>query len=177
MTGTEIQSYVESRLGRTFSPDDILLAINECLDEIGDLGLLYATIDISVDDGAQWYSLPDDFSKVKKVIQYEDDREYVYENWKYRNGSIRIPDEGDYHIISRKMPEYLTNIANNINNIHRLYNNAIKYYVLAWVRENEDLDDETSKVLFKRFNQKLKRAANTLISSKAPSRWTVVRNG
>jgi len=36
MTGTEIQSYVESRLGRTFSPDDILLAINECLDEIAD---------------------------------------------------------------------------------------------------------------------------------------------
>jgi len=175
MTGTDIQHYVEERLGRSFSPDTILLAINECIDEIADLALLYATIDLEVDDPAAWYSLPDDFSKVEHLLIYKEDKEYYYEGWIYRNGSIRIPDTGKFRIVSRKMPEYLTDIAESFNNIHRMYNNAIKYYVLGWVRENEDLDDQTSEKYYQKFNDKITRAAQTMISTKSPAKVQVIR--
>lgn len=177
MTGTDLQHYVESRLGRTFEPDEILEAINECIDEIGDMNLLYATIDISVDDTDQWYNLPDDYTKVVKVIKYKHSKEYIYEKWQYRNGKIRIPEGGTYKIVARKLPEYLENIAEPLNNIHRLYNNAFKYYVLGWIRENEDLDDQTAKVMFERFREKTQRAATTLISTKSPAQWKVIRHG
>lgn len=176
MTGTEIQSYVESRLGRTFSSADILLAVNECMDEIADLALLYGTIELSVDDGTQWYSLPDDFSKIEHIIIYESGKEYYYEGWIYRNGSIRIPDVGQYKIISRKIPEYLTDIAQSFNNIHRMYNNAIKYYTIAWIRENEDLDDQTSEKYYQKFKEKVARTAKTLISTKSPAKVQVIRH-
>ena len=175
MTGTEIQSYVESRLGRTFSPDDILLAINECLDEIADLSLLYATIDLDVTDGTQWYSLPEDFSTIEHLIIYENDKEYFYEGWIYRNGSIRIPDAGKFKIVARKMPDYLNDIAEPINNLHRMYNNAVKYYVLGWIRENEDLDDQISEKYYQKFTEKVQRAASTLISVKSPAKVQVIR--
>lgn len=175
MTGTEIQSYVENRLGRKFSPDDILLAINECLDEIADLALLYATIDLDVTDGTQWYSLPESFSTIEHLIIY-DNGEYYYEGWIYRNGSIRIPDTGSYRIVARKMPDYITDIAEPINNLHRMYNNAIKYYVLGWIRENEDLDDQISEKYYQKFTEKVQRAATNLISTKSPAKVQVIRH-
>jgi len=174
MTGTEIQSYVESRLGRTLSPDDILLAINECLDEIADLALLYATIDLDVTDGTQWYELPEDFSTIEHLIIY-DNGEHYYEGWIYRNGSIRIPDAGSYKIVARKMPDYLNDIAEPINNLHRMYNNAVKYYVLSWIRENEDLDDQISEKYYQKFTEKVQRAASSLISTKSPAKVQVIR--
>ena len=175
MLGTDVQSYVESRLGRTFEQDDILLAINECLDEIADLSLLYATSDVSVSDTTQWYALPESYSKVEKIIKYEDGKEYIYEGWNYRNGTIRIFDEGDYRIVARKIPDYLTEIADSFTEIHRTYYNAIRYYVLAWVRENEDLDDQTSEKYYQKFNDKITRAAQTMISTKSPAKVQVIR--
>ena len=175
MTGTEIQSYVESRLGRTLSPDDILLAINECLDEIADLALLYATIDLDVTDGTQWYELPEDFSTIEHLIIYDSEGEHFYEGWIYRNGSIRIPDAGSFKIVARKMPDYITDIAEPINNLHRMYNNAIKYYVLGWIRENEDLDDQISEKYYQKFTEKVQRAASSLISTKSPAKVQVIR--
>jgi hypothetical protein len=175
MIGTDVQSYVEKRLGRTFEADTILTAINECLDEIADLSLLYATSDVSVSDTTQWYALPESYSKVEKVIKYEDEEEYIYVGWDYRNGTIRLFDEGNYRIVARKIPDYLTEIADSFSEIHRTYYNAIRYYVLAWVRENEDLDDQTSEKLYQKFNDKVTRAARTLISTKSPAKVQVIR--
>ena len=175
MLGTDIQIYVEKRLGRTFEQDMILEAINECLDEIGDLSLLYATSDVTVVDIKQWYALPESYSKVEKVIKYEGECEYIYEGWEYRNGNIRIFDTGDFRIVARKIPDYLTEISDTFVELHRSYNNAIRYYVLAWVRENEDLDDQISEKYYQKFTEKVQRAASSLISTKSPAKVQVIR--
>jgi len=67
MTGTEIQHYVETRMGIEVDLDEVLMAINEAIDMLGDTGLLYDTIDVEVTDAGQWYNLPDDFTYVQKV--------------------------------------------------------------------------------------------------------------
>ena len=57
-----------------------------------------------------------------------------------------------------------------------MYNNAIKYYVIAWIRENEDLDDQTSEKYYQKFKKKVARAAKTLISTKSPAKVQVIRH-
>jgi hypothetical protein len=176
MTGAEIQNYIEKRIGRSVDPDNVLEAINECLDEIGDMSLLYTTASVNVSDIEQWYALEDDYTKVEKVIIHVDDKDYIYQRWEYRNGSIRMFDEGEYTIVARKMPEHLTEIADSFTDIHRLYHNAIKFYALAWILENDKFDDPAADKYYKRFESKVTRAANTLLSTKPPSKVTVIRH-
>jgi hypothetical protein len=175
MVGSDIKNYIEKRLGRSFSDDLILQAINECLDEIADLSLLYVTATLNINDTTQWYALPNNYSQIEKVIKHEDEEEYIYEGWEYRNGTIRIFNKGTFRIVGRKIPDYLEDISNNLSEIHRMYNNAIKYYVLAWVRENEDLDDQISEKYYQKFTEKVQRAASSLISTKSPAKVQVIR--
>ena len=177
MTGTEIQRYVEGRLGQTVDPDEVLEAINEGLDEIGGMGLLYATANVTVTDTAQWYSLEPDYTQVKKVIKKEDGKEYIYQRWEYRNGDIRFFDAGEYIIVARKLPEHLSNIADTFTDLHRVYYNALKFYALAWVRENSDPESKAAQVLYERFENNVMRAAQTLLSTKAPAKVRVLRRG
>lgn len=179
ITGTEIQSYIETRLGITVNSDLVLEAINECLNEIGDAGLLYDTIDLTVTDTEERYNLPlepSPYTKVQLVLKLVDGEEYIYQRWDYRNGSIRIFDEGDYTIVCRKMAEPISNIADTITGLHRLYNNAIKYYTLAWIRENDNIEDVGAQVLYQRFEKSVARAAQTLANTKAPTKVRVIRH-
>lgn len=179
MTGTEIQSYVESRIGRQVDSDDVLEAINEGLNEIGDMGLLYATIDVSVSDTSQWYNMPVEpapYTQIIHIIKKENNKEYYYQRWEYRNGSIRFFDEGDYTIVARKMPEHLNNISDSFTSLHRLYYNAIKFYALSWIRENDDIEDTGAQLLRQRFEESVARAATTLVSTKSPAKVKVIRH-
>lgn len=177
MTGTEIQRYVEGRLGQTVDSEDILEAINEGLDEIGGMGLLYVTTTIPVTDTTQWYSLESDYTQVKKVIKKEDGKEYIYQRWEYRNGDIRLFDNGEYVVVARKLPKHLSDIADEFTFLHRLYYNALKFYALAWVRENSDPESKPAQLLYERFESNVMRAAQTLLSTKAPAKVRVLRRG
>jgi hypothetical protein len=176
MTGTEIQSYVDERMGITVTSDLVLEAINEGLDEIGDLGLLYVTTDVTVSDISQWYSLEDDYTGIEKVLKIDEEKNYIYQRWEYRNGDIKFFDKGDFTIVARKMPEHLTSISDSFIDLHRLYHNGLKYYALAWMKENDDFEDPAVQILYKKFESKVKRAAQTLISTKSPAKVRVVRH-
>lgn len=178
MTGSEIQKYVETRLGTTVEPDLVLEAINEGLNELGDMGLLYDTIPVSVDDTTQWYNLPlepSPYTQVKHVIKNDNGKEFYYYRWEYRNGNIRFFDTGEYTVVCRKMAEHLDNIADSLAELHPLYHNAIKFYALAWVRENYDYEDPGAQIMYQRFKESVARAAQTLISTKSPSKVRVMR--
>lgn len=176
MTGEDIQSYVETRTGRTIERDLILEAINEGLDEIGDMALLYDTATVDISEIEQWYSLPDDFTYVEKVLKIEDDEEYIYQRWEFRNGSIKFFDKGEYEIVARKMPKHLEEISDSFEDIHRFYYNSLKYYALAWIKENDDFEDPAAQALYERFTEKVKRSANKLLSTKPPSKVRVIRH-
>lgn len=176
MLVSDVKEYIESRLGRSFKDKDIILAVNECLDEIADLSLLYVTSTFEIKDTEQWFALPRDYSQIKKVIIYKNNREYIYEDWEYRNGTIRFFEKGSFRIVARKIPNYVENIEDSFTEVHRMYNNAIKYYVLAWIRENEDLDDQISEKYYQKFKDKVQRAASSLISTKSPAKVQVIRH-
>jgi hypothetical protein len=175
MTGSEILNYIETRIGRSIDSDLVLEAINEALDTIGELGLLYATTDLTVEDTNLWYSMPDDYTTIEKVIKFED-KEYIYTRWEHRTGEIRFYDQGEYRIVATKMPEHLSLISDNFMDLHKLYHNAVKYYALAWVKENDDFSDPAAEKLYARFQNNVKRAAQTLSRSKPPSKVQVKRH-
>jgi len=174
MTGSDIQDYIETRLGRTVSSDDVLEAINEGLDEIGELGNVYGTIDVSVSDTEQWYSLPADYTNVTKIYKQTDYDDILY-NWDYRGGSVNIDKEGDWRIEAEKIPTHLSTIGDSFVDLHRLYHNAIKYYALAWIKENDDPDDPTAQKLYQKFRRKVQRANATTSNSSPPGSFEVDR--
>ncbi len=152
-----------------------MMAINEAMFEIGDLGLLYDTISVEVDDTSQWYSLPDDYTFVEKIIYHEGSKEYLYHNFTWRSGSISFRDEGEFTIVARKMPGEIEVMGEPLTEVHQLYHNAIKFYALAWMKENDDFEDETAYMLYEKFERGVSQAAKTLMRSKVPSKVKVIR--
>jgi len=177
LSGSDIQDYVETRLGREVDQKKILTAINEAAIEIGDLGLLYDTISVKVDDISQWYNLPNDYTFVEQVIFKRGSTDYLYHDYTWRTGSISFGDEGEFTIVARKLPEKIDLLGEPITELHPLYHNAIKFYVLGWIKENNDYSSQEAEKLYQKFEERVIRARNTLIRSKSPSTWQVIRRG
>jgi len=174
LTGTEILSYCETRLGRNLDSDLALMAINEAIAEIGDMGLLYDTVDVEVTDTDDVYNMPDDWTVINKVILHKD-KEYLFQNYTFKAGQIRFFEEGNFTIIARKMPDDIEILSEPITAVHPLYHNAIKFYTLAWMKENDDFEDQTAHMLYEKFERGVSRAAKTLSRSKVPSKVRVIR--
>lgn len=171
MTGSEILSYIETRVGREVSPDHVLIAINEALNEIGDMGLLYDTTEAVVTNTKEWFALPEDFTMVKTVML----QGRWYLDWQYVNGKIKFDDVGVFTIIARKMAPTMNNIAENLP-LHRLYHNGIQFYALGWVYENDNPNDMSAERAYQKFVNSVSGAAKTLIGTKPPMSWTVIRH-
>jgi hypothetical protein len=174
MNGIDIKNYVEERLGRSFEDSFLLQGINEALLELGDLPLIPIEATVVFEEGDDWFELPGDFTKVVKVIKVEEE-DYLYLDWEYRDGLITFNEPGTYIIYARKMAPQLNYVSETITEVHQIFNNALKYYVLAWVRESEDLDDETAQILYERFYQRVERAHRTLKANKSPAKVQVIR--
>lgn len=172
MIGSEILAYCELRLGIRVEPDHVISAINEALNELGDMGLVYDTCEVLVEDVMVYFALPEDYTHVKKVLVKPS--ENLYLNWSYIDGRIRFRDAGEYKIIARRMPSLIQQIADSLP-VHQLYHNAIKFYALAWLKENNDAEDISVQRLYDRFAQSASNAANTLQKTKSPLSWTVIR--
>lgn len=171
MTGTEILKYIETRVGRTVEPDHVLMAINEAMNEVGDMGLLYDSTEAVVTDTGEWFALPDDYTSVKSVsIEGK-----LYLDWQYVNGRIKFNDTGTFAIIARKMAPVFSSIADTLP-LHRLYHNGIQFYALAWIRENDDALDQAAQLYHQKFVNSVQSAAQTLIGTKPPMQWTVIRH-
>jgi len=174
MNGIDIKNYVEERLGRSFEDSFLLQGINEALLELGDLPLIPIEATVVFEEGDDWFELPGDFTKVVKVIKVEEE-DYLYLDWEYRNGLITFNEPGTYIIYARKMAPQLNYVSETITEVHQVFNNALKYYVLAWVRESEDSDDQISEKYYQKFKDKVERAASSLISTKSPAKVQVIR--
>lgn len=174
LTGTKIKNYVENRLGRPVSDDNILLAINEGIREIGDKGLLYDTIEVTVTDTNSWFNMPSDYSFVEQVIWHRN-VDYLYENYQWRSGQISFRERGEFTVIARKMPAEVETITEPFVRLHKLYHNILKFYALGWFLENDDITDPGAEKMYNRFRTGAKRAMKTLVRSKAPTSWKVKR--
>ena len=175
MTGSDILSYVEMRMGVTVDSDKLLVAINEALDRLNDHGLLYGTITVDVTDEDEEYSLPNDFTFVEKVFVLDGGDVYLYEGFHYRNGIIYFNDEEKFEIIARKMPKHLTAIGDSFTDLHKMYHQGVKFYVLGWFKENDDDQDPASKKYYKRAFDTWKNAKTQLHRSKEKGKVLVKR--
>jgi hypothetical protein len=59
--------------------------------------------------------------------------------------------------------------------MHRLYYNAIKFYALAWMKENDDDNDVAAEKYYNRFYETAQQAVQILMRSKAPMSWKILR--
>ncbi|MFP4662594.1 MAG: hypothetical protein ACLFPF_10400, partial [Halanaerobiales bacterium] len=167
----------DSRMGIDANTDDVLMAINEAIDMLND-GLIFATLTVNVTDTDLWYSLPDDYTKITQVIKVEGDKESYYYRWEYRNGEFRMFDTGNYVVVCKKMAEKLSDITDDLTTteLHRLYDQAIKFYALAWFKENDDDNDPAAEKYYNRFASTAQKAKSILVGTKSPTKVKVVRH-
>lgn len=178
MTGSDVQGFVEMLLGRTVDDNLIITAINDSMQEMGDMNMYYGTIDVNdVTNEDQEYSLPDDFTMIELIKKLEDDKEYIFEDYEYRNGIVTFNAEGDFTIIARRIPDEISVLGDTITGLHKLYNMAVKWYALYYTRLSEDMDDQTAQRLYNQFKEKVIRAKRTLIGTKEIAQFDVIRHG
>jgi len=174
LTGAEVQNYVQQRLESQATEEDVVEAINECLREIGDRGCLYGTIDVEAIDTESWFSMPENYTFVEQVI-YHGDRDYITDSYRWRSGEISFRDVGEYTIVARKLPDEIESIDEDLDDLHRIYHNGVKYYALAWFLEKEDIMDQGAARMYERFEEAVEQGKRTLLRSKSPTTWEVHR--
>lgn len=173
ITGDEVKSQVDDRIGIDTNPDNIIVAVNRALNRIGDYALINDNAVIEEADPDVWYSMPDDFTRVEKVV-LKDDPDTIYTDYEYENGNIKFRDSDDYNIYARKMPSKISELTDVIK-VHRLFENCIVDYVVSYIKMNDDPEDPDATRLQKKFDKDIMRIYKTLTKSSEPKTVKVVR--
>lgn len=131
MTGNEIRNAAEVYLGKNISNDSALIGINEALNKIGEMGLLYGKIRVNAQAGES-YSLPKD---ALHVFSVSDLNGVNYENWSLVGEEIRFADSGEYIISARKLSKKLENLSEEPD-IHRVFHQSLVEYLREFASQS-----------------------------------------
>ena len=107
MTGHEIVNEAEVYVGYPIESDMALVAINEAMRVIADLGLVYDTISLDSVCAREWKALPSNFTHVLRVYDINGD---IYDDWEEIGGKIRFGDSGSYSVQFRKLPKRMADL-------------------------------------------------------------------
>ena len=102
MTGSEIRHAVETYVGKSIDADIMLVAINEAIRKIGDMGLLYGEITVSDAETGKAYYLPNDLLHVFAVF---DQQGQAYEGWRVTGDQITFEIRNLYNICKKTRDE------------------------------------------------------------------------
>lgn len=171
MNGDEIRNKAAAYVGKSVDDATALEIINDALDEISDLGLCYANIDVTAEAG-KWYDLPDDATAVVQVTDSEGN--FVY-NWKQLGQRIMFSIPGSYVISARRQPPHIESLSVEPQ-IHPLYHQAIATYFKAVQKLRVNDESSDGHRLMEQFRSDVQRAYNILSRSNHPRQWKVIRH-
>lgn len=171
MTGSEIRHAVETYVGKSVDADIMLVAINEAIRKIGDMGLLYGEITVSEAEAGKAYYLPNDLLHVFAVF---DQQGQAYEGWRVTGDQITFENPGTYTISARKLGKKMVSLSEEVD-IHEAYHSAIVDYVRRFVMEAKSGDLNHKTMRFDRFEADVINTFRFLRRQRQPRVIKVVR--
>ena len=169
LTGLEIKSLVEKYVDITIDSDDALEVINEAMDKIGDLGLVYGQVTL-VAEADTPYRMPADATIVTVILE---DGETA-DGWTFRGGAIRFARAGTYTIIARRNPEHIELIEEELD-LHPSYQRSVVTYLRGWFKLKDDDESPDGHRLMQQFRAEVDHTFALLRRQYSPKTIKVVR--
>ena len=171
MTGREIRNAAEVYVGESIENDMALIAINEALTVIGDMGLIYGTVTIQAESGQEYY-MPADFTNIRTV--YDSDNQ-PYSGWSQLGDAIRFEDAGEYKVYSRRTPSRLTSI-DEIPDVSDSYHNSIVRFLRLFAIQAGSDEIRDKRHRFDSFEEDVSKIHSGLNRVRQPRQVKVIRH-
>jgi hypothetical protein len=172
VTGQEIRTAAEQYVGRTVTEAKAVVILNEALDQLMDLGLVYATIEVAA-TVKQWYDLPDDATFIVNVTNKDGD---YYTGWEAIGNQIRFLTAGTFYVMARRLTGHLTTIA-EIPEVHPMFHPVLVDYFKGYLKLQVNDESSDGLRLMQRFEERSQRVFNMLRRNTTKNHsWTVIRH-
>lgn len=172
MTGQQIRSAGQTYARRTVSEETAVLILNEALDQLLDLGLIYATVEVSA-TAKTWYDLPDDATFIVYVTTPKGD---YYTGWEAIGNQIRFLTGGNFCITARRLPKHLESIV-EIPEVHPMFHTVLVDYFKGYLKLQVNDESPDGLRLMQKFEEKVQRIFNILRRNGTKNHsWTVIRH-
>lgn len=153
MTGQEIIEAAMRQTGEFIDTPEGLTCINEALDRIGDMALVYDSCTIVAELPGIPYDLPPDMTRVTSVL---DARGQVCDAYRVEGNQISFGHPGSYTVRYRRLPRHLS-VLTEIPEVHLSQHGNLITYVKAWMLLREDDESPRGLQLEQKFDQDVQR--------------------
>ena len=157
MNVAQMRQSAEKYCGTAIEDDILLTAVNEALESIGDLGLIFDEKELLLSVAGTWYELPDTTTNIVNVFK----EGKPYSQWQTRGYEIKFADAGDYVVTLQKMPEYVE-VGADIPECHLLFHKAIVTYLRAFIKLTKDDSSQDGHKLMDLFYKEVERISAIL---------------
>jgi hypothetical protein len=171
MTGTDIVARAQRYVDDTIDSDDALVAINEAIDKLGDLGLIYESANITAGTANGWYPLPVDMTS---LVSVSDGNGNNYEDFQQRGLEIHFSASGVYTVFYRKHPEGIA-VLTETPPVHVSYHDTLCTYLKGWFKLKDDDESPDGLRLMSQFENDAAKVFSILRRKRGNGRITVMR--
>lgn len=171
MTGLEIKQAAQRYIDEMIDDEDAIEGINAGLAEIGDMALLYKTVDITTTNPKSWEDLPDDCTNVIEVVTSTGGK---YLDWKQRGDKLFIADPGTYTVHHRTVPAEIAALDTELA-VHPSYQRCLVTYLAAWWKLKDDDQSPDGLRLMDRFERQCLRVFQSIRRKKGHKDFTELK--
>lgn len=171
MTGVEIKKAAEAYIEDFIDDPDALYFLNRVLNMIGDMALIYETVEGTIEKAHEWYELPPTVTNVREV---ETAAGMPYFGFKVRDNLISFDRPGSYRIHYRRLPRPMSGLLEEPE-IHPAFHHVMVTGLIAlWKLKDDDENPDGLRHL-QMFREDAARVAATLSRTRGPNRVKVIR--
>ncbi len=172
MTGAEIRRATEIYVGKSIEADMALIGINEAMQKIGDMGLLYGEVTISDAKAGKSYLLPKNFIHVFYITDKEG---APYSGYTLMGNKIIFKDEGSYVVYARRLAERLESLDEEPE-IHQAYHSSLVEYLRRFVLEATSKEPQNKIGYYESFERNVLGVYQMLSRRRVPKQIEVIRH-
>jgi hypothetical protein len=158
MTGTEICAAAAAYIDDEIDDTDALIAINEAMDRLGDMALVYDSASVTL-PACAWTALENEFAS---IVELTDSDGIKYNNYRVIGNEIKTSKADTFTVRYRRMPHRLTALAETPE-LHTAFHPVLVIYLKSWARLKLDSQDEDGLALKQEFFAEAKRVSETVL--------------
>lgn len=160
-------SYCDDSITNTLG----ILAVNEALDKLGDMGLVYDSTIVTAASDDAWVDLP---ATLTSLVSITDSEGKAVNSYVQRGMQLRLPIAGDYIIGYRKHPDHIAN-EKDTPPVHQSYHDVLCTYLKGWWKLRDDEDSADGLRMMQKFEADAGRVFSILRRQRRGASWVVDR--